>query len=132
MITYVVKAKKNPLDRSQVRYYIQAAPTVPVDFTTIAKNISSRCTVTEPDVLAVLNALQTEVIRAVQNGQSVRLGQLGSFRATICSSGVENKNEASVLLVKSVRARFTPGSQLRSALQLTNADMKFIKYGDLE
>ncbi len=132
MITYVVKAKKNPLDRSQVKYYIQAAPTVPVDFTTIAKNISSRCTVTEPDVLAVLNALQTEVIRAVQNGQSVRLGQLGSFRATICSSGAENKNEASVLQVKSVRARFTPGSQLRSALQLTNADMKFIKYGDLE
>lgn len=130
MITYVVKPKKNPLDKS-VKYYIQAAPMVPVGFQTIAKNISDRCTLTEADVLAVLNALQTEVIKAVQNGQSVRLGQLGSFRATLTSKGVANKEEATVNQVRSVRARFTAGSQLRSALQLTNSDVQFIKYGDL-
>ncbi len=129
MITYVVKPKKNPLDKT-VKYYIQAAPAVPVGFQTIAKNISDRCTLTEADVLAVLNALQTEVIKAVQNGQSVRLGQLGSFRLTMTSKGVSDKNSVSVALVRGLRTRFTPGSQLRSALSLDNSDIKFIKYGD--
>lgn len=126
MIPVIVQGKKNPLDKS-VKYYIQAAPTVPVSFERIAKNISDRCTVTEPDVLAVLNALQTEIVTAVQNGQSVRLGQLGSFRATLTSRGVADKTQADIAQIRSARVRFTMGSRLRSAMSLTNSDMKFLK-----
>lgn len=126
MIPVIVQGKKNPLDKS-VKYYIQAAPTVPVSFESIAKNISDRCTVTEPDVLAVLNALQAEIVTAVQNGQSVRLGQLGSFRATLTSRGVTDKTQADIALVRAARVRFTMGSRLRSAMSLTNSDMKFLK-----
>ena len=129
MISYIIKSKKNPIDNS-VKYYAQAAPTSPLNFSTIAKNISDRCTVTEPDVLAVLNALQTEIIKAMQNGQSVRLGQIGSFRPTLSSKGLANKDDVSGDLIKAVRARFTAGSQLRAALQLTNADVKFVKYNE--
>ena len=46
------------------------------------------------------------------------------------SKGVSDKNNVSVDLVRALRTRFTPGSQLRSALSLSNADIKFIKYGD--
>ncbi len=127
MIPVIVQGKKNPIDKT-VKYYIQAAPTVPVTFERIAKNISDRCTVTEPDVLAVLNALQTEIVTAVQNGQSVRLGQIGSFRATLTSRGVSDKNNADVaVLVRAVRVRFTMGSRLRAAMSLSNSDMKFVK-----
>ncbi len=126
MIPVIVQAKKNPIDKS-VKYYIQPAPAVPVSFERIAKNISDRCTVTEPDVLAVLNALQTEIISAVQNGQSVRLGQLGSFRATITSKGEAKKEAADTSNIKTVRVRFTMGSRLRSSMRLTNSDVKFVK-----
>ena len=127
MIPVIVQGKKNPIDKT-VKYYIQAAPTVPVTFERIAKNISDRCTVTEPDVLAVLNALQTEIVTAVQNGQSVRLGQIGSFRATLTSRGVSDKNNADVaVLVRAVRVRFIMGSRLRAAMSLSNSDMKFVK-----
>lgn len=126
MIPVIVQGKKNPLDKS-VKYYIQAAPTVPVSFERIAKNISDRCTVTEPDVLAVLNALQTEIVTAVQNGQSVRLGQLGSFRATLTSRGVADKTQVDIAQIRAARVRFTMGSRLRSAMSLTNSDMKFLK-----
>lgn len=131
MIPVIVQGKKNPIDGT-VKYYIQTAATVPVNFERIAKNISDRCTLTEADVLAVLNALQTEVEKAVQNGQSIRLGQLGSFRPTITSKGVLKKEDADVTLVKALRVRFTMGSRLRSALQLTNADVEFVKKGETE
>ncbi len=127
MIPVVVQAKKNPLDHSSVKYYIQVAPAVPVSFEGIAKNISDRCTLTEADVLAVLNALQTEIVSAVQSGHSVRLGQLGSFRATITSLGADSKAEADSSLIKALRVRFTMGSRLRSAMRLTNTDVKFVK-----
>ncbi len=124
MIKVNVKARKNPLDKS-VKYYIAVAPVNHLNLVQIAKVISDRCTVTEPDVLAVLNSLQTEVIRAMQNGQSVRLGQLGSFRPTLASKGVSSKDAASTANVKALRCRFTMGSRLRSSLALTNSDVQF-------
>ncbi len=123
MIKVNVKARKNPLDKS-VKYYIAVAPVNYLNLVQIAKTISDRCTVTEPDVLAVLNSLQTEVIRAMQNGQSVRLGQLGSFRPTLTSKGVASKDDASTSNVKALRCRFTMGSRLRSSLALTNSDVQ--------
>ena len=126
MIPYIVKSMKKP-GTDQKKFYIQVAPTVPLTLEQIAKHISSRCTVTETDCLAVLNELETEVITAARNGNSVRLGKLGSFRPTISSRGVDAAAEAKVSLVKAVRCRFNPGSRLRAALHLSNEAVSFIK-----
>ena len=126
MIPYIVKSMKKP-GTDEKKFYIQVAPTVPLTLEQIAKHISSRCTVTETDCLAVLNELETEVITAARNGNSVRLGKLGSFRPTISSRGVEAAAEAKVSLVKAVRCRFNPGSRLRAALHLSNEAVSFIK-----
>ena len=126
MIPYIVKSMKKP-GTDEKKFYIQVAPTVPLTLEQIAKHISSRCTVTETDCLAVLNELETEVITAARNGNSVRLGKLGSFRPTISSRGVDAAAEAKVSLVKAVRCRFNPGSRLRAALHLSNEAVSFIK-----
>ena len=126
MIPYIVKSMKKP-GTDQKQFYIQVAPTVPLTLETIAKNISSRCTVTETDCLAVLNELETEVITAARNGNSVRLGKLGSFRPTISSRGALAAADAKVSNVKAVRCRFNPGSRLRAALHLSNEAVRFIK-----
>ena len=126
MIPYIVKSMKKP-GTDEKKFYIQVAPTVPLTLEQIAKHISSRCTVTETDCLAVLNELETEVITAARNGNSVRLGKLGSFRPTISSAGVATAAEAKVSLVKAVRCRFNPGSRLRAALHLSNEAVSFIK-----
>ena len=102
MIPYIVKSMKKP-GTDQKQFYIQVAPTVPLTLETIAKNISSRCTVTETDCLAVLNELETEVITAARNGNSVRLGKLGSFRPTISSRGVPAASDVKLSNVKAVR-----------------------------
>lgn len=126
MIPVIVKALKKP-GTDEKKYYVQVAPTTPVTLERIARNISSRCTVTETDCLAVLNELETEVITAMQNGNSVRLGKLGSFRPTVTSYGSDTEDKADATQVKSVRSRFTMGSRLRAALLTTNPDVQFIK-----
>lgn len=126
MIPYIVKSMKKPGTEEKL-FYIQAAPSVPLTLERIAKNISARCTVTETDCLAVLNELETEVIAAMQNGNSVRFGKLGSFRPTISSHGANTIQEVKLSNVKAVRSRFRMGSRLRAALLLSNADVRFVK-----
>lgn len=56
------------------------------------------------DVKAVLDALQYEVIDALQNGNSVRLGDLGSFRLSIKANGSNPSAEARRMGVNTIKA----------------------------
>lgn len=118
MIKYVIRAKKNPIARS-VKYYPQIAPTTPVTLAQIVKRIEKRSTVSSADVKAVLDALQYEVIEALQNGNSVRLGDLGSFRLSIKANGSDSSAEAKKTganAIKAVNVQFTKSTAMRDAL----------------
>lgn len=69
MIRYVIQAKKNPLKKEEVKFYPQAAPTTPVTLAQIVKRIEKRSTVSSADVKAVLDALQYEVIEALEGAR---------------------------------------------------------------
>ena len=55
----------------------------------LAQRISERCTVTEPDILAVISALVFEMNQVLKDGNRVKLDGLGTFRVGIHSLGVE-------------------------------------------
>lgn len=55
----------------------------------LALRISERCTVTEPDILAVISALVFEMNQVLKDGNRVKLDGLGTFRVGIHSQGVE-------------------------------------------
>ena len=121
MIKYVIQGKRNPLDRSQMKYYAQMASTTPVTLEQIIKRIEKRSTVSSADVKAVLDALQYEVIDALESGNSVRLGDLGSFRLTLQSDGVASQEEAKKLgarLIRQVNVQFSKSTSMRDALVL--------------
>ncbi len=121
MIKYVIQGKRNPLDRSQMKYYAQMASTTPVTLDQIIKRIEKRSTVSSADVKAVLDALQYEVIDALESGNSVRLGDLGSFRLTLQSDGVASQEEAKKLgarLIRQVNVQFSKSASMRDALVL--------------
>lgn len=103
---YIIQAKKNNLNKpATIKYYPQAAPTTPLTLSQIMKLIEKRTTVSSADVKAVLDALQYEVIDALQNGNSVRLGDIGSFRLTIKAEGADTAADAKRLganLIKEV------------------------------
>ena len=121
MIKYVIQGKRNPLDRSQMKYYAQMASTTPVTLDQIIKRIEKRSTVSSADVKAVLDALQYEVIDALESGNSVRLGDLGSFRLTLQSDGVASQEEAKKLgarIIRQVNVQFSKSTSMRDALVL--------------
>lgn len=118
MIKYVIRAKKNPIAKS-VKYYPQIAPTTPVTLAQIVKRIEKRSTVSSADVKAVLDALQYEVIEALQNGNSVRLGDLGSFRLSIKAHGSDSSAEAREVganAIKAINVQFTKSTAMRDSL----------------
>ena len=124
MIKYVIQAKKNPLNRT-VKYYPQAAPTTPVTLAQIIKRIEKRSTVSSSDVKAVLDALQYEVIEALENGNTVRLGDIGSFRLTIKAEGAVTAREAKGMgakLIKQVNVQFTKSTVMRDSFDVRNLD----------
>lgn len=119
MIKYVIQGKKNPLKKTEIKYYPQMAPSTPMTLAQIVKRVEKRSTVSSTDVKAVLDALQYEVIEALENGNSVRLGDLGSFRLTMKSQGVETVAEAKkkgAQLIKKVNVQFTKSTTMRDTL----------------
>lgn len=125
MIKYVIQAKKNPLKKEEVKFYPQAAPTTPVTLAQIIKRIEKRSTVSSADVKAVLDALQYEVIEALENGNTVRLGDIGSFRLTIKAEGTLTADEAKGMgakLIKQVNVQFTKSTVMRDSFDIRNLD----------
>ena len=126
MIKYVIRAKKNPLKKEEAaKYYPQMAPSTPVTLAQIIKRVEKRSTVSSSDVKAVLDALQYEVIEALQNGNSVRLGDLGSFRHTMKAEGSPSSETARRKRddgLKSENVQFTKSTAMRDALSPANIE----------
>ena len=108
-----------------MKFYPQAAPTTPVTLAQIVKRIEKRSTVSSADVKAVLDALQYEVIEALENGNTVRLGDIGSFRLTIKAEGAATAVEAKTKgakLIKQVNVQFTKSTVMRDSFDVRNLD----------
>ena len=131
MLKYNVVSKKNPIDKS-VKYYARLAPVTPVKLNDIADAISQECTVTIHDVKAVLSALEAHIVRQLRNGCSVRLGDLGSFRPTISSTGADAAEEFTVGNIKQVNIRFYGSSRFRFELSKVNPSVVFKNEGVIE
>ncbi len=124
MIKYVIQEKKNPLN-GEVKYYPQIAPATPMTVDQIIKRVEKRSTVSSADVKAVLDALQYEVIDALESGNSVRLGDIGSFRLTIKADGMATAAEAKkqgAKLIKQVNVQFTKSTAMRDAFEVQRLD----------
>lgn len=118
MIKYVIRAKRNPVDKT-VKFYPQIAPATPVSLAQVVRRVEKRSTVASADVKAVLDALQYEVVDALQNGNTVRLGDLGSFRLTIKAKGSATSDEAKKAgadAITAVKVQFTKSPAMRAAL----------------
>lgn len=77
-------------------WYARAVSPDLVTVKDLAVRISERCTVTEPDILAVISALVFEMNQVLKNGSRVKLDGLGTFRVGIHSIGVENVKDFNV------------------------------------
>lgn len=116
MIPYKVRPRKNPVSQ-QVKYYAAISAVSPMKQAEVVDIISRMCTVSGPDVKAVLDALQIVVLDSLRNGCSVRLGDLGSFRPTLISDAEDEAAAVSAASVKYARCVFTPSAYIRNGLR---------------
>ena len=74
-------------------WYARAVSPDVVGVKELSQRISERCTVTEPDILAVISALVFEMNQLLKGGNRVKLDGLGTFRVSIHSQGVEHAKD---------------------------------------
>lgn len=74
----------------------------------IAKKITERCTVTEPDILAVINALMTEISANIAEGNKVVLDEFGSFKLGIRTTPAVNAKKFTSANIKNMYVIYTP------------------------
>ena len=116
---YKVIERKKP-GTQDFKYYGTIVLGEPVGLRAVVKEIEEKCTLTQPDILAVLSALESSVSQHLLAGHSVRFGTLGSFRPTISSEGATSAATWAPNMVKKVRAVFTPSGQMKQNLSLKN------------
>ncbi|PVW16266.1 HU family DNA-binding protein [Marixanthomonas spongiae] len=118
MVVLKTVERKNPQDlTAPPKYYTQAVANGFVDLERLAYLVSNQCTVREADCLAVLNALQHNVMDELKQGRIVQLGSLGNFQIGVRSEGAEVEAEVTNNQVKSAHVNFRPGKRIRNMLQ---------------
>ncbi len=119
MVTIKSIPRKNPQDeQAPEKFYVQAVANGFVDLERLAYLISNQSTVREPDCLAVLNALQHNMLDELAQGKVVQLGTLGNFQVGVRSNGSDAAEEVNATNVRSAHINYRPGKRVRKALKV--------------
>lgn len=100
--------RKNSPTRGMI--YGRAVVNRVVHTSAIAKKITERCTVTEPDILAVINALMTEISANIADGNKVVLDEFGSFKLGIRTSPAVSARKFTQANIKAMYIIYSPYS----------------------
>ena len=88
------------------------------DLNDLTKAIEKICTVSGADIRAVLYALVDVSIDQLARGTIVRLGDLGSLRASISAEGQATSEEVTASTIKNASVIYTPGSRIKETLSI--------------
>ena len=128
-VTYSVVPRVNPRDKEAApKFYAQAQARGDVNIREMATRIQGSCTVTKADVYAVLVALEDVIMEALQNGEIVRLGELGTFQVSLSGKGAVTSEDYDTSLIKKARINFRPGLSLAGMLDTLSFSKVAIKY----
>ena len=100
------------------KYYAKAVTMGRSTLAMIAKTIQGRCTVTRPDILAVLAAFTDDVHDRLEQGQIVELGELGNMQLLIHNNGgADNKADWTPDLIKKAVIIYRPSVTMKKAAE---------------
>lgn len=125
-VNYNVIDGKNLQDpQAAPKFYASAKADGEINLKSLSKEIAGgSTTVSDTDVLAVLNDLIKTVSRHLADGKIVKLGDFGNFQISISSEGAETAEKVTSGLIRSNKINFRPGVDLRDML----STVKYEKY----
>lgn len=83
----------------------------------VAKEISEETTLNPKEAEMAIYQFQKVLVKALLDGKTVKLGELGTFQVTISCKGVESEAEVSSANIKKINLRFTPSIELKQSLE---------------
>jgi len=117
-VKYNVIERKNPLKPTEApKFYASAKADGEVSFKALAKEIAGAgSTVSDTDVLAVLNDLTKALVKYLAEGKIVRFGDFGSFQVSVSSNGAETAEKFTASNITGNKIQFRPGVDLKAML----------------
>lgn len=100
-----------------MQYYASVVNQDVRDIDKITTTVSSISTVSGADIRAVLYASVEAITGFLSDGDIVRLGDLGTFRLSLSSTGQATADDVSADSINTTRIIFTPGSMLKNMLK---------------
>ncbi|WP_434574802.1 HU family DNA-binding protein [Riemerella anatipestifer] len=103
------------------KWYANPVKTGSVNQKSLSKEISGRSSLTAGDVSNVIQNLLDILPSKLVEGNSVQLGDFGTFRVSFSSEGVDTEKDFTTDKIKGVKVLFTPSSDFKRVL----SEMRF-------
>jgi len=117
-------ARKNLQDQAApAKHYAIVDPSGKTDLNELSALIADKCTVSRPDVYAVIIAATEVIMKEIAAGRSVQFGILGSFGVSISSVGKATPEEVTASSVKSAKVLYRAGPEIKDLIK----NLKFEK-----
>jgi len=117
-VPFTVTKKNIPSQTTPtIAYYPRVIKSGILDLDDLSERISSSCSVTQSDCYAVVISLVNEISTALEQGNIVRLGHLGSFQISIQSTSSPTPEEVDKSKIKRSSIVFRPGKKLKLMLK---------------
>ena len=122
-VRYRIVSRKNLRDlTAPEKYYLREKSVGKIDRDYLISDMLRYVSLTEEEASAAINYLFEAVPRFLKLGFYVKLGKLGSFRATISSEGSETVEEATTEKVKRIHIRFICGKELKEDINKSSLE----------
>lgn len=117
-VPFTVTKKNIPnLTNPTIAYYPRVAKSGVLDLDDISERISGSCSVTQSDCYAVVISLVNEIAMALEQGNIVRLGHLGSFQISVQSTASPSPEEVDKSKIIRSSIVFRQGKKLKLMLK---------------
>lgn len=124
MQSYVVRSKVDKSGKEEkVRYYGTPVTSGQVTEADLAVEVTERCSLTTPDVLAAVSVLGSLIGEHLKMGETIKLTGIGTFSISASSDGFDTPEECTPATVKAKRVCFKADKGLRKVL----GEMKYKK-----
>jgi len=117
-VPIIAVPNSNPLNTvAPLRFYPRAIQSGTIDLDQLTEQIATSTTLTETDCQAVVYSLVHHISKALQNGNIVRIGHLGSFQISVKGTGSATADEVNSKNVKSASIIYRPGTRFKKLLK---------------
>lgn len=118
MYKYKLVKKANPKDRDgEKKWYANPLSEQPLSFRQMTRAATANTTTSPIEMEGSFHLFGTYAIRQLVQGHTVKVGELGTFRVTFKSEGVDDIRKFNpITMIKEARILFTPSKEFREAV----------------